>query len=215
MESIFRTWLRAARCLPSEPADSWSPLCRYASVGNILIMRNLVRLGAVLGFEGCPSGSALMIACSARRIESVKFLVRLGASACYHGPNGMRSAVAAAVRCDDIVEWLLVGRFTEQLKLTSLDDAGPTASHASGAKGGIGSVRAELVISGDLERRRYESAKEYWFRLMAAKRSWRGRVVPNNGKARTWRLSKLIPEEPVRICPGDYGTPIEGNIGPN
>lgn len=193
-----------------EPTDSWSPLCRYASVGYVLAMANLVRLGAVLDFEGCSSGSALMIACSAGRLESVKFLVRNGASICYHGPKGTRSAVAAAARCDFIVAWLLVERFTEQPKLAGHDGTEPLAgeSHNSGPRQGAGPAKAELVITGGLQRRADESAKEYWFRLMAAKRSWRGKVVPSAGAARTWRPSKLIPEERVRVCPGDYGTPV-------
>lgn len=208
-------WENFHRLANLEPTDIWSSLCRSASTGDILTMDNLICLGAVLDFEGCPSGSALMIACSAGRLESVKFLVRNGASICYHGPKGLRSAVAAAARCDAIVAWLLVGRFTEQPKLASHDGAEPMASdsHTSGARQSITPIKAELVITGDLQRRADESAKDYWFRLMAAKKRWRGKVVPSGGGARTWRPSKLIPEERVRICPGDYGTPADGNVG--
>lgn len=210
-------WENFRRLANLEPATSWSPLCRYASIGDILTMDNLIRLGATLDFEGCPSGSALMIACSAGRLESVKFLVRNRASICYHGPKDIRSAVAAAARCDAIVTWLLVRRFTEQPKLTSDDGAEPMASDSrnSRARQGIRPVKAELVITGDLQRRADESAKDYWFRLMAAKKSWRGKVVPSGGGTRTWRPSKLIPKERVRICPGDYGTPANGNVGSN
>lgn len=191
-----------------EPAECWSSLCGYASVDNLHALKNLTRLEARLDFEGCPSGSALMAACTAGRLEPVKFLVRQGASICYNGPNGPRSALVAASRWDEIVEWLLVARFTEQAKLThqqaagSVDDGIPKTK----TKQWSGPVKAELTISGDLQRRVNESAKEYWIRLMAEKRRWRGRVVPSDSKTTTWRPSRLIPEEFARICPGYYGT---------
>lgn len=201
---------RLRRLTNLEPTDSWSPLCGYASVENLLTLKNLVRLGAHLDFEGCPPGSALMAACTTGRLESVKFLVRHGASICYSGPKGPRSAVAAASRHDDIVKWLLVKRFTEQTKLTyqqaegSMDDSVDDGTVATGRWSGP--VQAELIISGGLERQIDESAQQYWFRLMAEKQKWRGRVVPSNSKATTWRSSRLIPQESVRICPGYYGT---------
>lgn len=53
------------------PTNTWAPLCIYASQGDSMAVTNLLDLGACLDFEGCPSGSALMAACSAGRLETV------------------------------------------------------------------------------------------------------------------------------------------------
>lgn len=188
-----------------EPSETWAPLCIYASMGDVVALTNLLDLGASLDFEGCPSGSAIMEACSAGRLQIVRILVRRGASISYHGPNGFRSAVNVARRNKAIVGWLLVGRFTDQKKIS--DSAIPGSSTDEfDTQPWNGPVKAELIISGPSQRREDESAKQYWVRLMAIRRDWRGKVVPENSRARTNRQARLIPEEPVRICPGDYGT---------
>jgi hypothetical protein len=177
-------------------------------MGNIVAVTNLLGLGASLEFEGCPSGSALMAACSAGRLETVRLLVRRGASISYYGPNGFRSAVDVSRRNKAIVDWLLVGRFTDQKKI-SVPAVPGSSTDEFDAQPWSGPVKAELVISGPLQRRAHESAKKYWFRLMAIKRNWRGKVVPVESKERTSRQARLIPEESVQVCPGDYGTPKE------
>lgn len=191
-----------------EPSDSWAPLCIYASLGDIIAVTNLLELGASLEFEGCPSGSALMAACSAWQLQTVRLLVRRGASISYHGPNGFRSAVDVARRNKAIVDWLLVGRFTDQKKI-SVPAVPGSSTDEFDAQPWSGPVKAELVISGTSQRRAHESVERYWFRLMAIKRDWRGKVVPVESKERTSRRARLIPEESVRVCPGDYGTPKE------
>lgn len=188
-----------------EPSDTWAPLCIYASIGNINAVTNLLELGASLNFEGCPSGSALMAACSAGRLQTVRLLVRHGASISYHGPNGFRSAVDVARRNKAIVDWLLVGRFTDQKKI-SVPAVPGSSTDEFHTQSWSGPVKAGLVISGTSQRRAHESAKQYWVRLMAIKRDWRGKVVPVESNERTSRRARLIPEESVRVCPGDYGT---------
>lgn len=205
---LRRLSLERLRALANlEPKDSWSPLCIMASIGQTLAVTNILRLGADVDFEGSPSGSALMAACSSGRLESVKILVRHGASVSYLGKDGIRSAVNVATNHKVILAWLLVDRFREQKKLSVPAETDSAAHSAEDVKPWSGVVKKELIITGTAERQVHESARSYWFRLMAVKRDWRGKVVDQNRLAQTHRPSRLIPDEPVRICPGDYGTP--------
>lgn len=189
-----------------KPANSWSPLCMSASIGQTLAVNNILRLGTEVDFEGCPHGSALMAACSSGRLESVKILVRHGAAISYLWKNGIRSAVDAARNHKAILAWLLVDRFTEQRKLADPVESDSAIHSAEDVKPWSGVVRKELIITDIAQRQVHESARDYWFRLMAVKKDWRGKVVEQHELAQTHRPSRLIPEESVRICPGDYGT---------
>lgn len=189
-----------------EPKNSWSPLCISASIGQTLAVTNILRLGADVDFEGSPHGSALMAACSSGRLESVKILVRHGAAISYLGTNGVSSAVDAARNHKAILAWLLVGRFMDQGKLADTAEFDSAAHCADNVKPWSGIVQKELIITDRGHRQVHESARDYWFRLMAVKKGCRGKVIDQNKLARTYRPSRLIPEEPVRICPGDYGT---------
>lgn len=194
-----------------ESRDPWSPLCLAATQGQTLAMENMIRLGARLEFEGCPSGTALIAACAVGRLESVKFLIRRGSLMAYESPGGFRSAIVTARSFKNIVDWMLVGRYTEQAKLSNYDATTLSDNITDEPKYWSGISKAELPVTGILERHVRESAKEYWIRLVAEKRNWRGKVVPigRTGIWRTVRASKLVPEEYVRICPGDYGTSKE------
>lgn len=194
-----------------EPTDSWSPLCILASIGQTLAMNNILKLGTDVDFDGSPSGSALMLACLSGRLEPVKILVRQGATISYLGKSGIRSAVDAARNHRTILAWLLVDRFTEQRKLADPVESDSAAHSAEDVKPWSGIVRKELIITGIAQRQVHESARDYWFRLMAVKKDWRGKVVEQHDLARTHRPSRLIPGEAVRICPGDYGTPKAKN----
>ncbi|KAG8169168.1 hypothetical protein KVR01_001917 [Diaporthe batatas] len=193
-----------------EPTDSWSPLCMSASMNQTLAVMNILRLGAEVDFEGCPCGSALMVACSSGSLDSVKALIRHGASISYIGGSGNRSAVDAAKGHKAILAWLLVERFTGQRKISDSEEGSSSPHVAHMVKPWGGSVKAEMVITGTFERQVNESSRDYWIRLMGLKRSMRGRVVRQD-TGQTHRLSRLIPEEPVRICPGYYGVSEEQN----
>lgn len=207
---LRRLGLERLRALANlEPINSWSPLCILASIGQTLAMDNILKLGADVDFEGSPSGSALMVACSSGRLEPVKILVRKGAAISYLGKSGIRSAVDAARNHKAIMAWLLVDRFTEQEKLADPADSDSAAHSDKDVKPWSGVVQKNLIVTGIVQRQVDESARDYWVRLMAVKKDWRGKVVEQHRLARTHRPSRLIPEESVRICPGDYGTPKE------
>ncbi|KAJ2987646.1 hypothetical protein NUW58_g4389 [Xylaria curta] len=194
------------RFMNLEPTGSWSPLCITASLSLTTAMRNLIDIGAQIDFEGCTSGSALMVACEAGQLDAVRLLVRQKAKLTYRGPAGFRSAFEIAKKCKSILQWLLVDRFLEQRKLcpTINENSGPTGD---GFKLWSGVSRAELVIIGKLEKQATESAKDYWIRLRRAKVGLRGKVLPLSPRCRTSRPSRLIPTERVRIHPGGYNTP--------
>ncbi|XDG08303.1 hypothetical protein ABKA04_007918 [Annulohypoxylon sp. FPYF3050] len=169
-------------------------------------MENLLILGADLEFEGCPDGTALMAACYAGILESVVFLVRRGAALSYDGRNGFRTALDVNKTPKRILQWLLVTRFTDQAKINETPDDGSCAEPLV-LRSWSGVTKAELVIAGSLERRTWQSSKDYWIFLVAVKKVWRGRVVPIIDRRRTVRPSKLIPLEKVRIHPGGYEIP--------
>lgn len=205
---LWRLGLERFRSLANlEPANTWSPLCIVASTGQTLAVTNILQLGADLDFEGCPSGSALMAACSSGRLESVKILVRHGAAISYFGKNEIRSAIHSARNHKVILAWLLVDRFTEQRKLAYSTGAESKTHSAGDNRSWSGIVKKELIITGIAERQVHESSRSYWSRLMAVKKGWRGKVVDQNKLAQTHHASRLIPKESVRVCPGDYGTP--------
>ncbi|KAI0383992.1 ankyrin [Hypomontagnella monticulosa] len=194
------------RIANTEPIDCWSPLCRFASLGALVAVENLITLGADIEFEGCPEGTALMAACSAGRLESVIFLVRRGAALSYFGRDGFRTAVDRSKTPQSIIEWLLVTRFTDQPKIMDVSSDGSSTGSAV-VRPWSGIRKAELVISGYLERCSDESSIDYWIFLMAEKKEWGGRVVPIVDRRKTVRPSNLIPREPVRIHPDGYETP--------
>ncbi|KAL0932846.1 ankyrin repeat protein [Colletotrichum truncatum] len=187
------------------PRGAWSPLCKSASRGLVSMMENLLDLGSDLDSEGCPLGSALMAACVAGQKQSVEFLVRHGAALSYAGPNGFRSAYELAKNNTSILHWLLVDRFTDQKKLKAGCNHGQDSEESLKSFKWGGPIKAELVISGLIERHPRESSKEHWARLMRNKAALKG-VLPVNPASRTTRPSNLIPQESVRVHPGGYET---------
>ncbi|KAF4454137.1 Ankyrin repeat, partial [Fusarium albosuccineum] len=102
------------------PTGGQSPLYIAAWFGYVKAMGNLILIGANIEFEGGAAGTALMAACKGGRIDAVKFLVRYGARLDYFSKTqGFRSAFLAAKSHPRIIHWLLVGRHSDQLKITA------------------------------------------------------------------------------------------------
>lgn len=188
------------------PTDSQAPLCEAVKRGSISAMKNLLDLGAPIDLEGCPSGSALMAACRVGRKDLVKCLVRYGASLSYTGSNGFRSAYESAKGHKGILKWLLVDRFVDQQKLTDSFDSSPRDEMDRGPFFWSGPIKAELVISGRMERLPHQSSREYWSWLMKEKVKWRGKTLPPNTRRRTVSHSNIVPQEIVRIHPQGYNS---------
>ncbi|KAF4887570.1 Ankyrin repeat, PH and SEC7 domain containing protein secG [Colletotrichum fructicola] len=198
---------RFRELLNTEFADAWSPLCRAAAIGNTEVMKNLLSMGSVIDYEGCPEGSALMIASRAGLLDSVIFLTRHGASISFQGRKQYWSAVDASARSMRILRWLLVDRFTDQFKLKNAPKQSDISTEKFKKWSGI--TKAEMVIVGPWERRASESSPNYWSRLEQMRQDFHGKVVPLRQGAKTRRQSKLVPAEPVRIAAGGYNSTDE------
>ena len=193
----------------------WSPLCLMSVVGNTTAMENLLRLGALLDGEGSPDGSALMLACVNRRLESVKLLLRRGTSLSYvsHSLGRRISCLDCARGSATITRWLLVDRFTDQRKIAN--DYGQPSSQGlrerSTYRPWSGIAKSEFIITGIHERDPSESSSQYFTRLQRLRRDMRGRQVPPSATSggRTCRPSRLVPVEKVRIHPDDGRAPQE------
>ena len=170
-DAVFKTWLNL------EPERGWSPLCRAASQGLVAVMENCLSLGAKIDFEGCPLGSALMIASACGSLDAVKLLVRRGAAICYVGRKGPRSALSIA-RSSTIRSWLLVRQFSERLLIeaASKENQPDLVQGQCGVWSGI--VQARIRLVGWLSRQPHESALDQIQKLACRSRQWRGEAAP-------------------------------------
>lgn len=200
-----------ANLQPKDHVD-WSPLCLMSAAGRITAMKNLIELGASLDHESSPHGSALMAACANRQLQSVKFLVRKGASLSYFSNTKGRhiSCLSATRGSQEITAWVLVGRFTDQQRITQ-HPQDPNSLGNDGdciVKAWSGITKAEFVITGTQERQVSESSKSYFARLQRGLRSMRGmQVPPTVAGRRTCRPSRLVPTEIVHVSPDDKRVP--------
>ena len=158
----------------STPDSLWdiSPLCNAARVRGTRVITNVLSAGVSIDHEGCPTGSALMVACEYGRLDCVKVLVRHGAHLHYHGQSGARSAVSLARPYKEIVRWLLVVRHTEQPKLQNeaFSSEQPSIGFWSG-------TQKRKFWTDEHEQQYQEPLVEYVVRLQRLKRNMRGKVV--------------------------------------
>lgn len=164
------------KVLNLEPQRGRSPLCEAASYDFVDIIENCLSAGADIDFEGCPTGSALMVASTCGSLKAVKFLISRNASTHYVGANGYRDCYTLA-GTDEIRNWLLVGRFSERSTIQGGRNSSLTTDEPKvKPRGGV--AQARLLLCGKRERRLTESSIEYAKRLLKMRREWRGRVAP-------------------------------------
>lgn len=96
-----------------------SLLYRVASLGLVEALDNFLVIGIGLEWECCDQGTVLMIASANGRLEAVKYLVRKGAQLQYTVNGNERSAISAAHGHREVIDWLLIGRFSDQHKLAA------------------------------------------------------------------------------------------------
>ncbi|XXG99818.1 hypothetical protein Hte_006159 [Hypoxylon texense] len=164
------------RILNLEPGRGWSPLCRAACLDLVDVMENCLSVGAQIDFEGCPAGSALMIAGICGSFDAVKFLVRHQAATYYTGKDGPMS-VLSLTESESIRDWLLVKRFTESLRIES----GSRQSHSDQMPRECmwsGIAQAKLRLVGKWEMQPHESSLDYAKRLAGLRKRWKGKIVP-------------------------------------
>jgi hypothetical protein len=129
-------------------------------------------MGADIDYEGCPMGSAVMIASACGSLEAVQFLVRKEASVTYTFEGQFRSCYLLA-GTESVKKWLLVGRYQDTMALTAESE---TAS-AKDESFWSGYRQVMLVLYGKRAKGPNETDREYGKRIAKLKRSLRGKVV--------------------------------------
>ncbi|VUC35566.1 unnamed protein product [Clonostachys rosea] len=159
-----------------QPEKGWSPLCRAAVLDDVVPLKNCLSLGAEIDFEGCPLGSALMVASTCGQLEPVKVLVKHGGSMYYTGKEGKMSALSVA-RSKAVRHFLLVGQFQGP---KTLEDSRP-GNNGSGDDDKIkfwsGIAQARLRLVYPIIEDATLSSLEYASALSRIRVEMRGRVA--------------------------------------
>ncbi|KAK1573697.1 ankyrin repeat-containing domain protein [Colletotrichum navitas] len=156
--------------------EPFNILCFSAHYGLVDEVKVLLGEGCDIEFEGSAAGTALMAAASMGRIDIVKLLVYAGARIQYKKNEGWRSAVTAAKDFPDVLNWLLVGRFTEQSRIeeSSVDwssDSEVNVCFWSGYWAGV------FPLEGKYTRGWGDSMLRWLSCLEKARRNCKGKVV--------------------------------------
>lgn len=142
---FFKNHQMIDRYLNEKTMWDFSPLCLASMNGLMKCLDQLVAFGADVNKEGCYHGSPLMVACKFGRLESVKKLIRSGALISYTNEQGnYQNAMEAGCHHGQIVAWLLVGRFQDQVKL-SLEPHSTTQKHEVVQWSGASKVKWRLT----------------------------------------------------------------------
>ncbi|KAK4217524.1 hypothetical protein QBC37DRAFT_479716 [Rhypophila decipiens] len=170
-------------------AGELGPLCLAAYHDSVAMMENLISIGADIEFEGCSHGTALMAACDYGRLSAVKFLVRRGARLAYfsrsqvdgNGTKMYRSAFQPARQHPGVLQWLLVRRHTEQMKITvgldRADGSTPSEHTTQGLGYWSGPVPAGRRFRLDERRQEWESSINWLARVRRMRQDLDGKVV--------------------------------------
>ncbi|KAI8627992.1 hypothetical protein F5Y19DRAFT_439157 [Xylariaceae sp. FL1651] len=126
----------------------------------------LLSCGVDVEFEGSPEGTALLAACANGALNTVKCLVRHGAKLSYTISNRYRSAVISAAAHKDVLHWIMIGRFYDQLQIASQSFWGPQMEKVPSKP-----LPTYVVLSGRLRRQKRESSLDYCMRLERIRRA--------------------------------------------
>ncbi|KAL0936855.1 ankyrin-2 ankyrin [Colletotrichum truncatum] len=156
--------------------ESFSLLCFSAHYGRLREVQELLRIGLDMEFEGSTAGTPLLAAAHEGRVDVVKLLVYRGAKVLYKKNDVWKSALDAAKSFPGIVDWLLVGRFTEQGKLEACssnweEDYISRIRPWSGVHSGV------FLLEGKYQKAWNESTLKWLCSLEKAKRKFQGKVV--------------------------------------
>jgi ankyrin repeat protein len=154
MPSARRAW----SLVRLDPECGSTALYAVALDGNRRWVDFMIEYGTAINMEGGPDGTPLMAACVAGHLSIVKRLVHSGALLIYWNGTGHVSAFVKAQPHKKLLQWLLVGRFTETLRLTgesAEEDMYPETTENRDFE-----VNAELVLEQDIEG---YFEKNFWF----------------------------------------------------
>ncbi|KAH7361209.1 hypothetical protein BKA66DRAFT_536672 [Pyrenochaeta sp. MPI-SDFR-AT-0127] len=160
----------------------------------VVDLKHLVQAGADIEFSS-RNGSALIAACTTNCFKSVKFLVYHGAKYESMVDGKSITALQAARHSPGLVQWLLVGRYTEQPKLT---DFSSQTSQSIKCWSGVRQLKIPLY---GIYKRSHRQARQSLFKYVCwvyrHKESWRHMVPPS------WK-----PEAHIAALPGEKGHPL-------
>lgn len=177
----FRRLVRAygndvlRRVINVHPADGgWSPTCVAAWYGLLGSLKNLVLIGADVEWEGHETGTPLMTACERGHLRIARYLIQQGAKVEYMSARTgeYRSALQAAGGNERLRQWLLVGRWLEQLRIGDVD-GNPEREVVCWS----GYVQARVPLRGVLARSRLASAQNWLAKLWRLREEFKGTVV--------------------------------------
>ncbi|KAG4444289.1 hypothetical protein IFR05_000264 [Cadophora sp. M221] len=155
-----------------------APLSRIAKVGmhRFALLDILLKHGASMERELDDTATPLQAACKSGRLGSVKHLVLAsGGNLTGTIAGRLTHAVEAAKDFPHIVQWLLVGRFTEQLKISQ--DAEYCASSEQETRHWSGPCLVEVALAAISPPFYGTDSRARVFQLEKLRRSLRGKVV--------------------------------------
>jgi len=152
-----------------------SPLCIAAQKGDTMIIHTLLDAGANIDDTGCEEGPPLMLACAIDRLEIVKTLVRRGASLTTTSDGKLSHALAHAARYKRIQRWLLVGRWTEQRRISASPHDGNDREQSIKSWSGLREVSEPLGL--EYKQRRDETLLMWHIRKRQMLKWFEGRVL--------------------------------------
>ncbi|KAI0909632.1 ankyrin repeat-containing domain protein [Ustulina deusta] len=146
-----------------------------ASKGLIVAIDDLLSIGIDTEGEVCEGGTALTIAAAHGQLDVVKYLIRRGAKV-FHESRGLRgSALVAAHGKKEVLQWLLVDRYTDQAKITN---ANPNEDEEDRqVREWTGAIQVRLSLKWEWKKRRTETMLEYAFRFQNIMIALRGKLV--------------------------------------
>ncbi|KAI1346609.1 hypothetical protein F5Y01DRAFT_321618 [Xylaria sp. FL0043] len=172
--NITKSYHLISRCLSNQHTPVYSNsvttgedslLYQSASLGVVEALDNFLAVGVDLEWECCDKGTVLMIAAANGQLEAVKYLVRKGARLGYMTNGHEWSVVDAARGHQRVIDWLLVGMFSDQHKLTG------SAFHEEGViQAWSGVTSLPIPMKWEWRQMRDESLFEYAKRLQTIRK---------------------------------------------
>jgi ankyrin repeat protein len=177
--AFYRRLSRPARdqYINSQTGNRLTPLMQYATRNNVSMLQTLVEAGANTEICDHVQGTALILAGRLGQLASVKCLIRLGAKTECVIDGKTTSVVQAASGNDHVVQWLLVGKYIDQRKITN---SSINNNESMEPRPWSGVRQIQIPLAGDFDRRRQWSSLKYAAHLRReTKDQWRHMVPPD------------------------------------
>ncbi|GAP89886.1 putative ankyrin repeat protein [Rosellinia necatrix] len=152
-----------------------SLLYTAASRGPVTAVENLLSIGIDIETRVCEEGTALGVAIIYGQFDVVKYLVRRRANLAFGSDIGQDCAVMTPHRKMEILQWLLVDRYTDQPKITNVNSI--AGEGARDTKGWLGIMQAQVPMKWEWKQRRGESMLYYAHRFQQIKNTLAGKVI--------------------------------------